>query len=597
MKKFTDKTNSLKEPSIKTGNFVPKDAVNLGWFSGREISPKNNLSVVDLTSLIPENINTEETLSQLMYANELGILEDQKGNTYIEPDDISVSDVFLNNMTLDEKYSIEELKTYSFIHSYYVSRYFTLVPTKVLDDFSINDYLDDRFIPNHIKVLDENGKLYADPVTGVKKYRIILEAFLTEENINHTDIPHKIFVLFDEPKVSNFTLVYDKIEVKSTGLWNKQQLKFSEKINTVPFFDHIKEETQVVDPGNSNKNSFSLKRNSKKYLVDGLNIGDAKNQIYVNKKAIDDNRVFEVFNWRLIAKIQNHVDFSLTNYGNPTSSNSTIATTVNVGVLYSSKELNLSVNELPSQNSLSSIKPYVALNLQNSPFNLANYSFINPVADAAVALSKDMASYWLVDIDNLSDLNQFDVLFISLFWKLNDTQAKKLNNFVSNNGTLIVDASGAPADGLNELNPIFTMSSDYVSGSSYSYNTGSIYINKDKNNAFSIDNDQFEANCGIFGYLKTVNNTNKSYRYFSNSATKSVLYYTDESKKIVVSARSIRKTDNLVAGNIIVSSAPMFDYVNNIYDSSALVPRQNNSQFAISSSNNSTFSKYVERTL
>lgn len=597
MKKFTDKTNSLKEPSIKTGNFVPKDAVNLGWFSGREISPKNNLSVVDLTSLIPENINKEETLPQLMYANELGILEDEKGNTYIEPDDISVSDLLLNDRTLDQKYLIEELKKSSFVHSYYVSRYFTLIPTKVLPDFSINDYLDDRFIPNHIKVLDENGKLYADPVTGVKKYRIILEAFLTEDNINHADIPHKIFVLFDEPKVANFTLVYDKVEVNSTGLWNKQQLKFSEKINTVPFFQNIKEETQVVDPGNSNKNSFSLKRNSKKYLVDGINIGEAKNQIYVNKKAIDDNRVFEVFNWRLIAKIQNHVDFSLTNYGNPSSNAGAVETTVKVGVLYSSKELNLSVNQLPSQNSLSSIKPYVALNLQNSPFNLANYSFVNPVIDTTRTIGKDQAAYWLIDIDNLDDLNQFDVLFISLFWKLNDTQSKKLNNFVSNNGTLIVDASGSPADGLNELNPIFTMSSDYVSGSSYTYNTGSVYVNKEKNNAFSIANNQFEADCGIFGYLKTVNNTNKSYRYFSSNSTKSVLYYTDESKKIVVSARSIRKTDNLVAGNIIVSSSPMFDYVNDIYDASALVPRQNNNQYAISSSNNSTFSKYVERTL
>lgn len=29
MKNFVDKTESLKEPAVKTGNFIPRDAVNL----------------------------------------------------------------------------------------------------------------------------------------------------------------------------------------------------------------------------------------------------------------------------------------------------------------------------------------------------------------------------------------------------------------------------------------------------------------------------------------------------------------------------------------------------------------------------------------
>ena len=66
MKKFIDKTNSLKEPAIKTGNFVPRDAVNLGWFSGREISPRNNISSVDLSGLIPENMTTNNQSDKLI---------------------------------------------------------------------------------------------------------------------------------------------------------------------------------------------------------------------------------------------------------------------------------------------------------------------------------------------------------------------------------------------------------------------------------------------------------------------------------------------------------------------------------------------------
>jgi len=29
MKSFIDKTESLKEPAVKTGNYIPKDSVNL----------------------------------------------------------------------------------------------------------------------------------------------------------------------------------------------------------------------------------------------------------------------------------------------------------------------------------------------------------------------------------------------------------------------------------------------------------------------------------------------------------------------------------------------------------------------------------------
>ena len=125
MKKFIDKTDSLKEPAIKTGNFVPRDAIKLGWFSGREISPKNNISLVDLSGLIPENVTTNNQSDKLMYANQFGILEDSNGNTLIDSDDISVSSIFLNSETLDRSYTSTEMGQKTFVHSYYVSRFYS----------------------------------------------------------------------------------------------------------------------------------------------------------------------------------------------------------------------------------------------------------------------------------------------------------------------------------------------------------------------------------------------------------------------------------------------------------------------------------------
>ena len=440
MKKFTDKTDSLKEPAIKTGNFVPRDAINLGWFSGKEISPKNNISLVDLSGLIPENLTTSSQSNKLMYANQFGILEDSNGNTLIDSDNISVSSIFLNSETLDQSYTSAEMNQKTFAHSYYVSRFFTLIPSRSYTSSPLTEYLEEEYIPNHIKVIDEEGKLYADPLTGVKKYRISLESFVTQTNRDLSDVPHRIIVLIDNPSPTNLKIVYDKIEVNQDGSWFGQYLKFEENINSVKIFSEAREESEVIDPSNGDMMQFSIKRNNKRSLIDGLNTENSGNQVYINRKALDDNRVFEIFNWRLIAKISNNVNFSQANYGQETVGNNILQKTIKVGVLFSSNE---GVD-------YSKIKPYVAYNLQNSVFNLSGYTLINPNAPS---LETNLAKYWLVDIDAVSDLSDYDVIFSAIHWRLTDSQSQKMRDFyTTNNGTLVIDASQCSANDLAALN-------------------------------------------------------------------------------------------------------------------------------------------------
>jgi hypothetical protein len=584
MKKFIDKTNSLKEPAIKTGNFVPRDAVNLGWFSGREISPRNNISLVDLSALIPENITTNTQSDRLMYANQFGILEDADGNTLVDSDDISVSSIFLNSETLDKSYTYAEMSQKAFVHSYYVSRFFTLIPSRSYSSSALSQYLEEEYVPNHIKVLDGEGKLYADPVTGAKKYRISLESFVTRSNRDLESVPHRIVVLIDNPNPTNLKLVYDKVEAKQDGSWFGQHLKFEENINSVKIFSETREETETIDPSNGDVMKFSVKRNNKRSLVDGLNLSNSGNQIYVNRKALDDNRVFEIFNWRLVAKISNSVNFSRVNYGQETTGNNILQKTVKVGVLYSSNE----------GKDLTKIKPYVALNLQNSIFNLSGFTLANPKATSS---DKSSADYWLVDIDTVSDLSAYDVVFAAVHWRLTDSQSQKMRNyFTANNGTLVIDASQCSTNDIVALNSSLTLSSAAGTISNPTYATlteaGSLLTDTSKNNGFTISNGEFFTDCGIHGYGRNVANEYKNYKYFTNSNINSVL--SSGGNKFSILLRNSPNTNNLVAGNIVACTFPIFDYCNNIYSGSSLTPSNNYGATTISVNQGTVFSDFVE---
>jgi hypothetical protein len=212
MKKFTDKTDSLKEPAIKTANFVPRDAVNLGWFSSRDVSPENNMVITDLSSLIPENISESQTEEKLMFANQLGILEDENGFSKIESEDVYLSNIFVNEIAFSQNYQLESLKDKNYTMSYYTSRYFTLIESANYIQSNLGSFTEEIYIPNNIQVLDSNNEHYIDKETGRKKYRIELENFITQFNSQLNEIPSRILVFLEDPNPTNFTLQYDKVE-------------------------------------------------------------------------------------------------------------------------------------------------------------------------------------------------------------------------------------------------------------------------------------------------------------------------------------------------------------------------------------------------
>lgn len=521
-----------------------------------------------------------------MFANEVGMLEDENGNPYVPSDDVLISDIFLNEEVVLQNYQHSDLSNKPYAMTYYVSNHFTLLRTGMHVVSGLNHYVEDRFIPNNIKVVDENGNLYSDLENGRLKYRISFESFITDQNNNLNEIPHKIIIFLEDAYPGNLTLVYDKVEVSETGAWSKQILKYSESINAIPLFKKIQEEAEVVDPSRLFDKTYSIKRDTKTKSINNHVVGSENSVVYVNKKALDDNRIFEVYNWRVVAKVQNSVDFSEINYGRDFSNDDIQTKTVRVGVLYSS-----SVTR-----DLSNINPYVFLNLQNSVFNLSNFVFENP---NSTITDKTRADYWLIDIDSIADeqIRQYDVVACSLHWKLTDSHAAKINSFLNNAGTFVVDTIGAPVDSLLKLNPALTIAGADVNTTPTtapahgdSGTSGNILLSSSKNNAFSISG--FATDCGIYGYAKGANNSYKKYNYFTNAGLDSLL--SRSSQKFTVLLRTVNRNDRLVASNIVASTTGFLKYCNDLYSASTAISTPNNGESSISVSSGSLFSNFVE---
>lgn len=560
MKKFTDSTENLIEPAIRVGSSIPSDAVNLGFYSGKEITSKNNLSYVDLSATIAENIRPYDSFVKLMFPNELGILEDENGNQVLEGTEISVSNLQLSKETFDTAVEdLDELNPNDYVHGYYVSRFFVMLPKYSYTMSSIEDFYDEKFLPNNIKVLDNEGKEYIDVNSGRKRYRILLEPFMTPTNSVFNEVPHKVIVLLDTPNPTDIKLIYDKVECFQDGTPYNQILKYSEKINAVRYFEPIAEEAQIVDPSNSNAKQFAVKRSSSVVSpLLGQNLRGFGKSIFVNKKALDDNRKFENFNWRMIVEISNSVQFD---------ANARYSAPVKAGVLYSENHKNLKA-----------INPYVFLNFQESPYNLNNLEFENP--NSNTINNKSLADYWLVNIDT-ADLSSYDILVLTCNWDLTLDQGNKLKNFAANHqGTLVLDSSSRNDTALEAVDSRLSISSSFISGATPEYSADNLFLDSEKNNLYSITAEDFpEDYFGIFGksitgatpiYRPATPNYDlgdplniKQYRYFDQASQSNTIFNFKNNKSLFTNLRFVNQNNPLTAGNIIATTTPLLDYCGN----------------------------------
>jgi peptidoglycan hydrolase-like protein with peptidoglycan-binding domain len=579
MKKFNNSIENSIDRKIRKGSSLPSNTINLGYFETEDLSPLNSLMIIDSSKTIKENIIDLQNKRISLIANELGMLVDPlTGSTRFPTDEISISEI-RNSDTNSSKYidviqlnqnQVGDFSVSDYFHSYYVSRFFS--PQEIIKGVSFEkveyanteffniistlekqkDIIEDNSISiNDIYITNADGSLYAD-ITGKLKYKIILESY-KEKYISEFDKLVKIIVLLEDPSPANLILYYPKIELDSSGNLVNQSLEYSEIVNPVSIYNKEKEESVVIDRSFKNSMTYAVKSSEK--LEDKFSSGGAFDSrgynIFVNKKAITDDRNYEVFNWRVVGKISRSLDYANRIDG------------TGLGEEQSAGYIKAAVIKANTKTSyLEHYKVLSKLDQPNNPINKFNYRFKNPVSDSNNVVKTLLDdSYWTVDLSEctVEQARSFDFLILVV----NDntdisTYREKINAFVANGGCLFIEFEGTqiPSSVLAILpNPNVSISSAVpTSEITYNRTSSSPYseINlSSENQSWDIISSVFDTGFGAYG---RIDNDGVPLKAFSSPLSTNAVVTNSVGPVVIQFKRNSTETSGITNGNIICNT-------------------------------------------
>lgn len=428
MKKFDNIADDSTEKALRRGYVVPDGAVNIAWTKAPQLSPKNNVIIVDTSKTVSANQTGINKTKTVAFADVNGILEDSDGNQIWDEEYPVISDLFLNPDDDNVITDYTDDKILPFLH---VSRHFHVDLVGIAYKGSLQEYRNQ----DKIKIVDKNGNDYVD-LNGRKKYKVYLIApntYLTTTNAIQSI--YRVHVFFDcNPEIDELYLAYDKVQLTNSGIMIDQEFAYKECINPHPYYKYIPEESDVADLAQASQTVFSTKPSNLKDQI----LGGSQNSVhgwkyFVPRKAIPDPRIFQIFRWRAACEFTR--SFSET----PDSINPIAGATIRAGVI------------IPNGgNHLHTYANYFFYQLNESEYNFANLRFVNPLSSPTLAYDRNdqqTASYWHVNIDTvtLSDLSKFDVLI----WAPTATTVDfapylpKINYFTQTVGGTLIFESGS----------------------------------------------------------------------------------------------------------------------------------------------------------
>ena len=416
MKVFTnERTENNDELPLRKGSVVPDGAVNLAWFKSPDLSPKNNLVVID-------NSRAEgpsKTGTHLAYGNMLGILEDEYGNQAWPEEFPIIGDQFIGDDHSEAK---------NFLPYVHISRYFHLDYAGLGFEGSLSK-LDRQ--PN-VKVVDSNGLEYLDD-NGNPKYEIFVVDVSVELSDDSRESAYRLWAFLDcDIQEDDLFLTYHKVEVDSdsSGIRN-EEIGYKEPISAKEYYSYMPEESEVADHRSFDRNIYSTKPIDLKDQVIGKSKPSYKGwQIQVPKKAVPDPRKFELFRWRVACEYSRSIDpIESKNQNAPTKINAGVVTYNSIG---------------PSQSRAN----YLFAQLNESSFNTGGIRFQNPLNENDYSSDQSKAAYWQVPIQDiaLQDLARFDLLIWApssdLDFSAMPSVLQKMEYFVETlGGTFILESS------------------------------------------------------------------------------------------------------------------------------------------------------------
>ena len=588
MKAFKNVTNQGNEPAVKKAVNLPEDSINLGWFNSGQITPEMHLSVSDLSGLIPENIVPVSTseIDTAMYADEFGVLRYLKdnqemnqrfGSPIVANSEVSISNYIANKDQEDINFNytgrVANFESEMFVHSYYVSNNFTLLDSNVANYYGMEKSSELREPSRHgIQVVDGSGNNFVDS-NGKNNYKIILEKYTNNRSIvelsgtryQGLDL-YRVVVLLEQVNPKDLYLIYNKYEKNEDNIPYNPFFGYKEKINTIPYYKPVAEESEVVDPSSSERKVYSTQLFSyKENELLRTKISNDGWKVYAPRKAIQDPRTFQSFNWRLLAKITY-------NYGNTRNVYAeSERATLKVGVLYSGQT--------------SQVKnAYVFANMEESVFNLQNYLFENPIA--ASTNNKSQRNYWLVNIDdNTIDYSRFDILVWTPTQAITELQGIAVNRALTSNASVFIDASlissnlsylGIDLSITNTSTGFLTVQDTYKTG----HTTMNAWDLSEYNESST------RPRYSIFGKRTEVLNNDSvvSLRTFSgipSTQSSSVALVSVDSKAVIIKRST--NTQNILPSSLVISANPFLNLVNDTIqaDGSYVANNGNNNAFAV----------------
>ena len=574
-----------KTPSKKDRIYL-RTLLIFGWFQSDEVTPESYLSILDMSSLTAENsANTTAGSSDFcMYADEFGVLRYAKTNDQlhqmkhspiVKNSEVSVSNIIITGQdeVINNNYStrIEDFEDAKVAHSFYVSRYFTILPKTAAVYNGIGKSLKLKYPDKYnIKVVDSSGKKYVDEF-GQDNYEIFIENYPTILEESSVDY-FRIIVALDDADPIGLQLVYDKFERNSEGIPYNQFLNYKEYINSMPLYAYVVEESEVIDPSSVDKRVYSTQlfaHKENKLLKNKTE--DEGWKVVTPKKAIQDPRTFQNFNWRLLAKINYNFSKIKDIYQN------TERAVLNVAVLYSGPIENMH-------------NPYIFANLEESVINQQNFLFENPLRP--VNSNKTQRAYWALDIDSFistiatnQDIDPFQYDFI--VWTPNQTitpsQKRALDLFLENGVSVFLDCSMLDQSSLSSSGlENFDYSINATSKSSGYINIVSEYEEGDDNlNGWDLTEYQETSEIGrhnVFGNRINILNNDSivPIRVFNGNpesvdgSAKSIVSIVDGANTFTAMLKDKYNVNSEFSSYVVVCLNPFLTFINDNYGTSGL---------------------------
>lgn len=450
---FRNETDAGNELAIRRGKVVPGDAVNLAYVKSPELSPAENIVIVDTSRIVEENVVSLSERRKLYCANAIGVLEDESGNRVVDDEYPYVTDVF----SVDEDYSslpASEYKSEHILPFVHVSRHFHLDFAGLTLPTDLYDAREDI-----LKVIDARGRLYLDS-DGKPRYKVKITPALSIPHVDQGDQQaYRVYVYVDTDEHNELFLVYNKVELGTNGFFKKQRINYKERLNLRPVFEYVPEESEVVDHASWHKKIYSTKPVTMKEQILGIPYQNVDGyQVYVPKKAVGDPRVFQLFHWRVTCDFITSAATDETRFTG----------TVNAGIVVTNSNQQSRAN-------------YALLLMARSAFNATRVNIVNPLNPGASDATQESAAYWQVNIDTVTEeqLKQFDLLLWAPSGPSFDFSPylNKIDSFTrTGGGTLFIDTNTFTrpenlgplvSDGVGPMNAV-AINPGHVAGSTFS---------------------------------------------------------------------------------------------------------------------------------